>query len=266
MVPETRQIEELAKFDSPPVIETVLSLQFEPLENYSDAHAGWYWKNYLSTDWDEIVNVPRVQDKFERFADERKWTPHGGQLLIQTQPSAERYQILRVDKQRMLQVQNSRFILNWRRGGDGEYPTYEKLKPEFMEHYENFKIFVADSGNEEIKPNQWEVTYVNQIIKGELWESLSDISKIFPWISFPAEGVADQVTDGYDFKSTLTIGANLGRLYISLKHARIGSDQGAETLILEIIARGPVSEEKGINFEDGFDIGHIINPANNNNC
>lgn len=73
-----RKVVDLPRFDAPPVIETVLSLQFEPLKNYSNAHAGWYWKNYLDTQWVEIQEVARVQDKLERFSDDRKWAPLGG--------------------------------------------------------------------------------------------------------------------------------------------------------------------------------------------
>ncbi len=37
-------------FATPPVVETVLSAQFFPLEYFSNAHAGWFWKNYLGTE------------------------------------------------------------------------------------------------------------------------------------------------------------------------------------------------------------------------
>lgn len=126
-----------------------------------------------------------------------------------------------------------------------------------MEHYENFHKFLKDSGNEGISPNQWEVTYVNQIIQGELWNTLDDITEIFPWVSFPAHGIENQIADDYDFKTSLTIGDKLGRLHVSLKRARLGSGEGPDALILDLTARGPVSEGDGLNFEDGFDIGHV---------
>ncbi|OLB29539.1 MAG: hypothetical protein DMG41_37135 [Acidobacteria bacterium] len=35
------------KFDAPPVVETVLSVQFSSLPGFATAHAGWFWKEYL---------------------------------------------------------------------------------------------------------------------------------------------------------------------------------------------------------------------------
>jgi hypothetical protein len=68
----------LPKYSKPPVIETVLGVQFEPLAKFRTAHAGCFWKSYLDNDWTKIEQVPRLDDHFERFGDERKWGPMGG--------------------------------------------------------------------------------------------------------------------------------------------------------------------------------------------
>ena len=48
---------------------------------------------------------------------------------------------------------------------------------------------------------------------------------------------------------------DFGRLYIKINRAKILPD-GPEIIIIEITARGPISKERGISLEQGFDIGH----------
>ena len=95
-----RMAGELPKFDSPPVIETVLGVQFAPLPNFSTVHSGWFWKNYLGEDWTSVKVVPRLDDHFERFGEEPQWTPLG--LRIHTKLEEGRAQIIRNDDERMI--------------------------------------------------------------------------------------------------------------------------------------------------------------------
>ena len=62
------------KFQFPPVVETVLGVQFAGLPGYSTAHAGWFWKEYLeklnespNRIWSKAVDAMRLEDQFERF-------------------------------------------------------------------------------------------------------------------------------------------------------------------------------------------------------
>lgn len=244
----------LPGFDAPPVIETLLSVQFVPLQHYSNAHAGWFWKNYLGSDWDAISEVPRINDQFERFESDKKWAP-ASVVTIRTGPSAERHQITRSDGERMIQIQDSRFIYNWKKV-EGGYPSFGTLLPEFKDHYSVFQKFAKDAGNEDLQPNQWEVTYVNHLIKGEVWESPADWPHLFPWLTPPAINVMEQSFDSIQHDWHLIIGENHGRLSVSLKHVRLGSVDGPEALSLQLTARGPIDLEKGINLETGFEIGH----------
>ena len=47
--------EPLPKFDSPPVIETVLGVQFTPLANFTGALAGSFWKSRLVVRVNELM-------------------------------------------------------------------------------------------------------------------------------------------------------------------------------------------------------------------
>ena len=37
----------LPTFDNPPVIETVIGVQFDQIPNLTSAHFGWYWREFL---------------------------------------------------------------------------------------------------------------------------------------------------------------------------------------------------------------------------
>lgn len=256
------------KFDAPPVIETVLSAQFAPLPGYTDAHSGWFWKTYLSEKWTEAKAATLIDDSFERFGDERKWEKPGG-INIRQGINPDRLQIIRSEDEqdRMIQVQSSRFIYNWRRSPEKSetYPSYDTLLPEFREKLEKFEAFTKDASLGDLDFNQWEVIYVNHIPRGDLWDTFNDWPSIFPFLSFPPttggeKHKLDALKNGWSF----VIGDNLGRLHISIGLARQilpGNVAGPEMIEVKLIARGPIDKNRDINLYSGFDIGHdsIVN-------
>lgn len=246
---------QLPKYDSPPVIETVLSAQFSPLSGFTTAHAGWFWKNYLSDLWTTVREAPVIQDAFERFEEEKQWGPEST-LRLYTEPESNRLQIIRNDNERMIQVQPSRFVYNWKKSGEGEYPSYEKLLPEFQEQFGRFNEFARAADLSNIELNQWEVTYVNHIVKGQLWNDISDWSSVIPRLSVFNAAVEGQRFDAFNSTWSLVLGENKGRLHIAVKHVRVGSAKGPEALSIQLIARGPVDEKRGMPLQAGFDLGH----------
>jgi len=243
----------LPKYDAPPVIETVLCAQFARLANFTGAVAGWFWKGRLGSDWTKTKTAVRLEDQFERFGEERRPELPGIRFYSGDQP--DRTQIIRSDEERMIQIQDSRFILNWRRGTGG-YPSYEKLLPEFRGSFQKFSGFAAEADLGEIQVNQWEVAYVNTLDKGEMWESPADWPTILPGLYTPLTwGTGPIETHNGEWK--FVIGKDRGRLYVSLKHGRTSMD-GPDTLFLQLTARGPVDAERDQTLEDGLNIGHEV--------
>lgn len=246
----------LPKFDAPPVIETVLGVQFAQLSSYSNAHAGWFWKQYLDEAWDQVNEVPRLEDQFEMFGED-KWTQSRGGFVIQTQPVSERIQIVRSDNQRMIQVQNTRFIYNWRKPVDSGYPSYQEILPEFLDRFGSFSQFAKDSGNPDLELNQWEVTYVNHIEKGELWNDVSDCLTLFPKLGILSDNVPNQTLDNFRGSWTFAIDENKGKLHVEMKQVKLGTESGpvgSELILLQLTARGPVNSD--VDLKTGFDLGH----------
>jgi len=151
----------------------------------------------------------------------------------------------------MIQIQDTRFLLNWRSGAGG-YPSYSKLLGEFKELFTQFNSFAREAELGPVEPNQWEVTYVNLLERGGLWENPTDWTRIIPGLySPPAWGTEPVETHNGEWK--YVIGKNQGRLYVVLRHGRT-SMEGPDTLFLNLTARGPINSEH--NLDDGLNVGH----------
>jgi uncharacterized protein (TIGR04255 family) len=241
--------EPLPKFDRPPVMETVLSAQFARLSKFRTAHAGVFCESHLGRDWGSLEEQPRIDDNFERFGNDRRWGPMAG-FRLSTSQEAQRTQIVGSDPSRMIQIQDSRFIYNWKNSEAGSYPSYAATKKEFDRLYARFKDFVATHKLGEIVENQWEVSYINQIPKGKLWNSPSDWTSIFPWLHPPQCNLSH---DGMQTNWDLVLPEDRGRLHVTLLFGKAAID-GPEAILLNIVARGPVSPT--VSISDGFEIGH----------
>lgn len=242
------------KFAQPPVVETALSVQFTPLPRYTGAHAGWFWKEYLEKlgDWSQVVEMPKIPDQFERFGTEDIWVAPSVQFLQGVQ--SPRTQIIRADGERMIQVQDSRLVLNWRKQA-ADYPSYDVLVPEFQTLLHALESFSAEAGFGALAYNQWEVVYVDQFKKGQLWESVRDWSRIFPGLSIPVN-VSEVPTTGDETMSAdwrFSLAGHKGRLYVSLRQARVPPSND-EVLNVTFVARGPVNASQG--WRQGLDFGH----------
>lgn len=240
------------KFDAPPVIETAIGVQFVSLPGYSTAHAGWFWKEYLDKlgSWSRAVDAQRLEDQFERFGVEDVWGPLIAMKFLGAAQS-QRTQIIRSDEERMVQIQDSRLVLNWRKHS-AAYPTFDVLLPEFRDVLQAFEAFAGEAKFGMPNYNQWEVVYIDQFKKGEVWESPRDWGSIFPGISVPVQSDAlRDETMSADWRFSMQ--ENRGRMYISFRQLR-PAPVGEEVLNVTFVARGPVTATQ--TWEQGLALGH----------
>ena len=244
----------LPEFEDPPVIEVVIGVQFAPLQVFSGAHAGWFWKQFLGDGWDSAVEVPRVQDAYEKFVDERQFMPPIG-ITFRGPRETERTQIMSSTTGRMIQIQDTRFILNWRMTTFAPiYPSFESLKGEFFDHLNSFGRFAEVAGTPNLELNQWEVVYVNHIPRGELWDSLKDWNNVLNFFAVPDAQASGLECETYAGHWSLVLPDNRGRLQISIQHGRADGGDGAEILVLQLTSRGPLSGEKSLH--EDLELGH----------
>jgi uncharacterized protein (TIGR04255 family) len=244
------------KFSNPPVVETALSVQFNPLTGFTAAHAGWFWKEYvekLGDEWKQAAEAVRLPEVSEKFGADEVWAPPG--LNVTDGVVSPRVQIIRGDGERMLQVQDNRFILNWRKR-ESAYPSYETLMPEFRSMLSAFESFCAEAGFGIPAYNLWEVVYVDQVKKGTMWDSARDLYRIFPALTSPSVSVRHAPPSGDETVNAnwrFSLADRRGRLHVQLRQARL-IPSSEEVIQLMTTARGPVNEIQS--WEQGMNFGH----------
>ena len=247
-------MDHIISFQVPPLEESVLSVQFEQLPSFTLLHAGRYWSEILGVDdWPEVREEGYLDDRFERFDEEGTWGPLPQPRIVPSS-APNRAQFRTGIGDRMIQVQQSRFILNWLRR-NGEYPRYSVLREEFDREYARFVDFILSLGIEEPVPNQWEVTYVNHLVRGEDWETLEDWNKLFPTLHVPPSANETVVPDVISIDSTYLIEKEKGRLRVSFRRAK-HRESGQEVIKLDLTARGPLGGDAGTEMMAGLDLGH----------
>jgi uncharacterized protein (TIGR04255 family) len=246
----------LPKYKNPPVVETVLGVQFEPLSKCGNAHLGAFWKK-LGGDWPNVNDAPCLDPQFEQFSEEKSWLPAGFQLKV-SQDTNTRLQIRNGTNDRMIQVQNGRLLYNWL-GHEGKpYPNFEEVEGEFNRALDAFGQFMTAEEIGELRPNQWEVTYVNHIPVGTVWNDPCDWVDLFPSLAALPSKTSSVRLESFGGQWHYEIAPKLGRLHVNLAHGWRKTPSEQEMLVLKLTARGPVKEDDldGVSLNEGLCIAH----------
>jgi uncharacterized protein (TIGR04255 family) len=234
---------DLPDFDEPPVVETVLSVQFEPLTEMRTAHLGLLWEKFR-VDFPKTEERPPLDRVFEQFPEAPR-SRLGLELQTYENPPVPRLCFITAQGNEMIQVQPDRFIKNWRKEGEGEtYPRYERNKASFERDFVAFQEFVAVNRLGTPRVNQCEVTYLNHILSDRELDSFGDVDRVFTfWKSLVDRIPGDPedlrvharfVIPGYD-------GTPVGRLHAEIQPAFRASDRKT-MYVFSLTARGQVGE------------------------
>jgi len=226
----------LPEFSEPPVTEVALSIQFEPVE-LSPAQLGIFALRMKELGYSRIEQHPPLQPIIEQFG------PRSDQarVVFEFGPPAVRHWFISDDRQRLIQVQQDRFIHNWRKTGSKDrYPRYEGIRETFVERFGEFDHFLAQERLGPVQPNQVEVTYVNHVRSVRPQPIGSPLANVV--------GIAGaSFTDGFLPKVEATrAGAQfvidhnavpVGRLYVNA-HTGVDRDTGDPVVVVNMTARG----------------------------
>jgi uncharacterized protein (TIGR04255 family) len=245
-------------FQRPPVVETVLGVQFEALPNLRNAHLGAFWKR-LGPEWPTTIDCVPLPPQVERFEETEEWAFPGLQLAFGSAIPI-RMQIRNKDESRMVQVQNGRLHYNWLAQPGAEYPRYKKVRPEFDRILGEFQRFLADEKLGEIRFNQWEVVYLNQIPRGTVWNEPGDWAKLFRSLSLMRSDLTSARLEAFAGEWHYEIPPQLGRLHVQVQHGRQATPTGEPVLRLTLTARGPLSsgDKPYGNLDSGLNRGHAV--------
>lgn len=237
--------EPLPDFESPPLDEMVLSIQFAdlPLKNF---HSGLLWLK-LRNEYPNVEEQAPLLPTFETFGALR---PAPAQEIKFLPPDAMiRYWFVTQDGTQLLQFQGNRLIHNWRRRVPEDiYPRYEPLRSRFESEILLTQEFLREYDLGDIRCNQCEVTYINSIgPNAESEDPVRDLAKLFTiWCERYNDGALKHIERGRFGATYLMLsdggGDPVGRLYLEANPG-IRTRDSAPTMQLKITARGRPGDE-----------------------
>ena len=180
-MPETRDSRPpRPDFADPPVIEVALSVGFNPLAGYTNAHAGLFWQRFKGTfataEEHPPFGIPPVVESTEP-------APQGLEILGGAPPI--RTWLIASDRGELLQLQRDIIAHNWRKTGPTQpYPRYEAVRDRFQEHFRAFSDFAQEENLGTVEPTSCDITYVNHIPVGEHMPTAGDLQElVLSWSS-----------------------------------------------------------------------------------
>jgi uncharacterized protein (TIGR04255 family) len=239
-------------YERPPVVEVVCGILFATPEPLRGFHIGLYGQK-IQAAFPRIEEAPPLVPVIE--------FPEHGVGAVQLGygfgplPPLRRTWFISEDGRNLIQVQEDRFIFNWKKAADEDaYPRYETVIQRFNEHLSRFVEFLLEQGIGNPAYRQFELIYVNHIPLG-----LADIEVN------ESEVLVDHVRDisrnrflaepeGVNWISIYSLPNNEGRLYAAAQSAN--APDGRRILRLDMTARGIPADTTEAGRQAWFDQAH----------
>lgn len=236
------------KFDRPPVVEVVFSAKFRLDSPMKSAHAGLYW-NLIRAEFPNTEDAAPVNPVVDTL---------NGEMTIEMQfvqlPPLRRTWFLSADGRHLLQLQEDRFIYNWKRIDSGdEYPSYEKVFAGFNDQFEKFCRFLESQALGRPTVNQLELTYVNHIQTESLVGGPSSV-----FIVHKPAGVKGRFLpqpQGFKWATGYELPERQGGLHVVCQSAKV-TGTGSPILRMDLTARGLPSDASREGCCQWFDLAH----------
>jgi uncharacterized protein (TIGR04255 family) len=255
-IPEYVRPADLPDFETPPVSEVVLAVRFVPLE-VGTIVLGTVGQELFGRDLPKVEEQPPVVMPIEELESPAR----GAELrleLLETPPTP-RFWFMSESGNELTQVQEDFFARNWRRidGSDVIYPHFEAVRQPFIDGYVAFTGAMAERAGKVLSPIQCEVTYVNHLLPGEVWNSHGELAKILrlvasPETSFLPNPESTQVVTKYVIRHE---SVTAGRLHVTSQPAFRRAD-GLPVFILTLTARGRPFADDAAGVVSFMDVGH----------
>lgn len=172
--------DDLPDFETPPLNEVVLGVQFTPATGYQQVRISEVWSLFRE-DFPSVQELAPLPPTFETFG-----LPSGGrggaQINLRSMPGHSRYWFVAPNEEELLQFQQDRLLHNWRKVGDktNEYPRFEALIERFERELWTLETYFASLAPQSLKINQCEISYINHI---EIKNS-ARVASVQDWLNF----------------------------------------------------------------------------------
>ncbi len=236
----------LPEFDQPPVVETVLGVDFAPLEGWNITMYGRLHQHFRE-------QYPAVQTQEPLPPQIEDFTPKGQQQVwsfnFSGAPDARCWFIDRTDTQ-LLQVQADKFLRNWRKRQGAEYPRYPAISKGFQADWDRFLGFLRAEGLPQPATRQCEISYINHIEQSPA--ALADVFSF--WRRAPERGFLPG-PENASFRLSFRVPEKPSRLHVALEPA-VRVQDGKELLQLTLTARGRPAGTATGELMEWFNLGH----------
>lgn len=230
-------------FDAPPLAEVVCGVQFEMLPNFTVGHVGKLWNLYEQR-YQESREQPTLLCPIEPMPGEIPTHQLFPTLMPRTIFAAK-------DQTALLQIQRDGFYYNWQKTGPKDaYPRYEKVVERFEKEFGIFLSFLQQHDLGELKPLQFELTYLNEI---PLPDDTSRILRDSFWHDSGKRYLHDPETINLNASFLLEEGL-LGRLHTNFRN--ISKNNGEHVYHWSLVVRGctkPRENTSVANMREWFD-------------
>lgn len=248
----------LPEFERPPLVETATSVQFNELPKLTNALIAVFWDRHLRTEYPQAEETHPIEHQFERFTEQPGERPRFPRMKLVPFPPS-RLQMTTADGHRMVQVQNGRLVLNWRRLSGGVYPRWSTTFPLLQRAMGQLRQFLSAEGIGELEPNQWEVVYVNHLPRGIEWSKPHDWPALLPGLFGHMVSLPNLGTESASAGLRLEIQPRAGRLHVDANYGISGSpEEGVEVLSLQFTARGAVDLGNTDGYTNGLNLGRSV--------
>lgn len=254
--PLSQRPPDLPDFERPPLTEVVLAVHLDPLPALRAAHLGLLWTEFRG-EYPSVEEHPPIETPEEQFG-----PAVGPQFQIQLlgPPPVPRFWFISADGTRLLQLQQDRFIHNWRRlTPDTAYPRYEALRESFETHFQAFARFLDENRLGTATIRQAEVNYGNHLIPGEGWSEQGELERVVRmWSPTYEPGLLEGRPEDIRLAQRHLIadeGGPYARLYVAVEPVVGGA------LVLNLTVRGRPRSNHLKGTLDFFDMGRkrIVN-------
>jgi uncharacterized protein (TIGR04255 family) len=242
-------------FDRPPVNEVVMGVQFSTPVLNDVTVLTEFWP-LVREDFPRLEKQPAIPPATEDFGVAQ--TAPSFQIQFGTEGPSPRYWLLSETGTELIQLQQDRFLINWRQlQPTDEYPRYAHLRERFLREYGLLRTALGEARWQTVNVDLCEISYINHIpaeIDGSTIQ-LSDVLTAVPPFSQEEATVLPQLEDsnlqarfvlrGWDGRSA----APTGRMYLGAGHAVRGATQ-ENIYALNLLVRGRPS---GQTIEDAID-------------
>lgn len=227
----------LPEYDTPPVVEVVFGVQFKDLKELKSPHMGAFWEKIGRADFPECEEMSPLVHVVETY-DQPVSKSSTVTIEKLDLPPLPRLFFITKEKNNLIQLQRDRFLQNWRKLQEGtEYPRYKQLFPQFLKAWQLFNDFVEELNIGQLEPDQYELTYINHIRKGDGWTDLSDIERVFPEFQCKVGDRFLVEPEQVAWRRIYRLPKDMGRLRVSMQQATVVETK-SPVLALNLTARG----------------------------